>query len=338
MKIAIHHREGSFSNKWIEYCEYNQIEFIIVDAFSNDIIDQIKGVDIFLWHHHQGIFEDTIWARTLLNCLELKGILVFPNFNTAWHFDNKIAQKLLFESLNLNSIKSYVFFDKAKAESWVKSTSFPKVFKLKGGASSSNVMLVKSKSQANRIIKKAFGTGFNQFNKWNYFKENISKFKESKDFNFCLKAFYRLIFKPDFSKKAGKEIGYSYFQDFIKDNDSDIRIIIIGDKAIGIKRLVRKNDFRASGSGKILYDKNQIPIVCVEMAFETVKCLNAQCLAFDFVFDNGKPLIVEISYGFLQSAYYKCPGYWTSDLEWKNEAVTPEFWIIENMINETNKK
>ena len=38
MKIAIHHRQGSFSDRWIEYCETNNIEYKIVNAFDNNII------------------------------------------------------------------------------------------------------------------------------------------------------------------------------------------------------------------------------------------------------------------------------------------------------------
>jgi glycosyltransferase involved in cell wall biosynthesis len=34
------------------------------------------------------------------------------------------------------------------------------------------------------------------------------------------------------------------------------QIIVIGDKAFGIKRMIRENDFRAPGSGMIKYEKD----------------------------------------------------------------------------------
>ena len=37
-----------------------------------------------------------------------------------------------------------------------------------------------------------------------------------------------------------------------------VRVIVINDKAFAIKRMVRKNDFRASGSGIIEYDKENL--------------------------------------------------------------------------------
>ena len=39
--IAIHHRKGSFSEGWINYCGQNKITYKLVDCFSNDIIDQL---------------------------------------------------------------------------------------------------------------------------------------------------------------------------------------------------------------------------------------------------------------------------------------------------------
>jgi hypothetical protein len=92
----------------------------------------------------------------------------------------------------------------------------------------------------------------------------------------------------------GKEINYLYFQEFIPNNDSDTRIIVIDGKAFGIKRMNRKNDFRASGSGFILYEKEHIDIILVKTAFDIHKKLNAQCIAYDFVYDD-EPCTVDLS-------------------------------------------
>ena len=55
---------------------------------------------------------------------------------------------------------------------------------------------------------------------------------------------------------------------------------------------VRENDFRASGSGFISYNKEEIDVNCLSIAFDVTNKLDAECLAFDFVFDQNKlPLI-----------------------------------------------
>lgn len=95
MKIAIYHRVGSFSDRWIEYCQKNDIDYKLVNAFDNDIIQQVKDCDAFMWHHHHGQFKDVLTAKRILFALEQAGVKVFPNFNTGWHFDDKVAQKYL---------------------------------------------------------------------------------------------------------------------------------------------------------------------------------------------------------------------------------------------------
>ena len=69
------------------------------------------------------------------------------------------------------------------------------------------------------------------------------------------KGLFVLVYTTEYARVTGNEKGYIYFQEFIPDNDFDIRVIVIGDKAFAIKRMVRENDFRASGSGSILYEK-----------------------------------------------------------------------------------
>lgn len=120
-----------------------------------------------------------------------------------------------------------------------------------------------------------------------------------------------------FARIIGSQKGYALFQEFAPNNEYDIRVITIGDRAFAIKRMVRSNDFRASGSGNILYDKNEIDERCVKIALETTEKLKALCIAYDFVFNkDNEPIIVEINYGFDHKAYFPCPGYWDQKLEW----------------------
>ena len=99
--------------------------------------------------------------------------------------------------------------------------------------------------------------------------------------------------------------------------------------------MVRKNDFRASGSGSLIYDKNQIDERCVNIAFETNEKLKMQSVAFDFVFDRyNQPLIVEISYGYAVAAYDKCKGWWDKDMNWHpGECFDFCGWMVDEVIS-----
>lgn len=335
MKIAIHHRVGSFSDRWIEYCQENNIDYKLVNAFDSDIIQQVKDCDAFMWHHHHGQFKDVLTAKRILFALEQAGIKVFPDFNTGWHFDDKVAQKYLLEAIDAPLVPSYVFYDKKEALAWAKEATYPKVFKLKGGAGAKNVKLVKTYRDAKNLINQAFNKGFPQFDKIGNFKERINKFNNGQDNLWGLvKGAGRLFITPDFSKLQSNESGYVYFQDFIPNNNSDIRVIIIQNKAFAIERMVRSNDFRASGSGDINYSHTNIDINIINIAFEINRKIKSQSIAFDFVLDtDNKPLVIEISYGFSVKAYDECPGYWNKDLEWHEGSFNPQQWMVESLIN-----
>lgn len=339
MKIAIHHEEWAFSTNWIKYLEKNNISYKILNFYSNDIIKDITDCDIVMWHHSHLYSKDKLFAKQFLFSLEQAGKLVFPNFNSSWHFDDKLGQKYLLEAIGAPIPNTYVFYSKYEALKWINSTEFPKVFKLRAGAGSNNVFLVKTKNKARKLIYKSFTKGFSVYNKWNNIKNSITGYKRGKlNLFHIVKSIGRVIYSTKLARTIGKEKGYVLFQDFIPNNSYDIRVIVIGYRAFAIKRLVRKNDFRASGSGNNLYGKNNFNNDIIKLSFNMARRLNAQCVAFDYVFDSYlKPLIVEINYGFDQRGYFDCPGFWDKELNWHEEKFIPEEWMVELMIEDYNK-
>jgi hypothetical protein len=105
---------------------------------------------------------------------------------------------------------------------------------------------------------------------------------------------------------------------------------VIDKKAFAIKRVVRKNDFRASGSGKILYKRENFSQDTIALAFKIANKLKTQCCAFDFVYDkSNNPLIVEINYGFSTKVYDPCVGYWDENLNFCEGKFNPYGWMVE---------
>ncbi|MGG5599553.1 ATP-grasp domain-containing protein [Myroides sp. C8-3] len=330
MKVAIHHREKSFSEVWIKYCELNKVDYKIVNAFSSDIIDEVRDCNYFLWHHHHGLPKDILAAKRVLYSLEQAGVKVYPDFYSGWHFDDKVGQKYLLEAINAPLVKSHVFYDKKEALKWSNDTVYPKVFKLRGGAGAKNVILVNDKNSCQSLIKKAYNKGIAQDNVINAIKDDIIRFRKSKQLKELIKIPVRFLI--NIFKSRVREKGYVYFQDFIPNNKFDIRIVVIGDKAIGERRFVRENDFRASGSGNFSYEGVDTEVV--KIAFSVARALKVQSIAYDFVLGvNGEPLIVEISYGFGREGISKAPGYWDNNLNWHISSVEPEIWILEDLLN-----
>jgi glutathione synthase/RimK-type ligase-like ATP-grasp enzyme len=339
MKIAIHKKENDFSPKWIEYCKKNKIDYQVVDCYSNDIVKDLRDCNALMWHFNQANPKDILFAKQLVFSLETAGKIVFPDFYTAWHFDDKVGQKYLLESIEAPLVPSYVFYDREQALQWVDNTSFPKVFKLRGGAGSANVRIVKNRTEAGNLVKKAFRSGFSQYDKWGSLKDRWYKYRKGKSglWN-VIKGVLRFGRSTEFARVAGNERGYIYFQDFIPGNKYDIRVVVIDGKAFAIKRLVREGDFRASGSGSVLYEKKYFNDETIRLAFETANKMKSKCLAVDFVYRDGTPLIVEVSYGFIKEVYYDCAGYWTEDLDWHENPFDAQGWMVEAVVKQVQMK
>ena len=329
MKIAIH-KSGEFVERWIAYCEANRIQYKIINCYDNDIIEQLDDCDALMWHHFHASHKDVKFAKQLLFSLEQAGKIVFPNFNTAWHFDDKVGQKYLLEAIKAPMVPSYVFYSKKDALKWAESASFPKVFKLRGGAGSSNVRLVQTQKIAKKLIYKAFGRGFAQYDKLGNLKDRWRKYRQGKTTLFdVLKGCVRIFHTTDFARMVGNEKGYVYFQDFVPNNHTDYRIKIVNGYCWGFQRKVRDKDFRASGSGELIYDNSQIPLEMIKTAFTVNKKLKLQSVAFDFLMQNSLPLIIEMSYGFGFDNEQMQHGYWDADLIWHEGNINPFGWMIE---------
>lgn len=335
MKIAIHYSKGSFSDRWIAYCESAGISYKIINCYKNSILEDIADCDALMWHFHHNSPKAKLCAKQILISLKQSGRRVFPDFNTMWHFDDKLGQKYLLESIDAPLVPTWVFYDREEATRWAENVSYPKVFKLRAGAGSHNVRLVRNSKAARRLIRKAFNHGFSLYDPLGSLRERWRLFRLNKtNLLDIFEGVLRFVVPPPFARLQGHERGYVYFQEFIANNDHDIRVIVIGDKAFAIKRLVRKGDFRASGSGFIFYEKELFDIETLRLSFELAEKLKTQCLVLDYVYKNGQPFVLEISYGFTPEGYDACPGYWDKNLIWHERRFNPYGWMVEHLINE----
>jgi glutathione synthase/RimK-type ligase-like ATP-grasp enzyme len=347
--LGLHLSPGSYSDRWVKYCREKGISFKEVDPFRPDFIQQVVGLKAFAWHWDHADPRAVLMARQVTYALEAKGLVVFPNSATCWHFDDKVGQKYLLEAIGAPLVPSYVFYDRESALRWIEHTSFPKVFKLRKGSASSNVRLVRSARQGRHLVARAFREGFNPvasyFSDWwaklalhrqlgeipeqtaGPLKRQVLLF----DILSRLPRSIRRIARANHLLQ--KERGYVYFQDFVPDNQFDTRVTIIGRRAFGDIRHVRKGDFRASGSGHSDWNPAGIDLGCIRTAFAVTRKIGAQALAFDFVFGPGRqPLIVEISYACPPYSIYGCPGHWDEALNRHEGHVWPQDAIMEDLL------
>ena len=334
--IGIHERPGSFSDRWISYCTEKGIPFRRVDCLATDVERQCDGLDGLLWHWTHVDPASLLVARQIIASLERKGIVVFPNVNTCWHYDDKVAQKYLLEAIGAPLIPTWVFTNEADAMRWIEGATWPKVFKLRCGAGSKNVRLVRSRRQAAGLCRQAFGKGFPAAAGYlTDMQTRLRKTKTAREFRERLARAPRTLQTVLFlQRRMPRQQGYVYFQQFLPGNTFDTRVTIIGDRAWGFIRRNRPNDFRASGSGTIISEHEKIDKRCVDIAFGVADRIGTQSLAFDFLLNaQQEPMIAEISYCFWPSAdQHACEGQWDGQGVWHPGHVWPEEAILEDLL------
>jgi glutathione synthase/RimK-type ligase-like ATP-grasp enzyme len=333
--IGIHDRPGSFSDRWREYCREREIQYQIIDCLGSDIVSEAKRFDAILWHWSHLNLPDVNVAKQVITALELGGALVFPNVATSWHFDDKIAQKLLLEAIGAPHVRTWVFNEEEEARRWIAEADWPKVFKLRCGAGAKNVRLAKSRRDAERLCDQAFTTGFAA--KAGHLMDIKNRLRKINGIRSLANRLRRLpgSFKRrhELAEVLPRQRGYLYFQDFLPGNAFDTRVVVIGNRAFAFLRYNRPNDFRASGSNDLCFDSDLIDHRFLEAAFFVSKRIGAQSLAFDFLKTaEGEPAIVEMSYCFRGAMRY-CAGYWDDEMEWHAGSHRPEDLILEDIVD-----
>ena len=330
MRIGVHpDRDRAFSDKWREFLLARGAEVVVLDLFAPDALEQARSCDgiMWRWFHYQ---EDKQSARTILQTIEtILGIPVFPSVATSWHFDDKVAQYYLLAALGAPQPEARVWWEKERALAWAEGARYPVIFKLTAGAGSSNVLKIENPGEAEAIIKLMFDRGIFPMMMNEYrpsflprtrrqAKQRLGRFVDAA----------RHIVTGEFPALPQHwwkpEKGYAYFQEFLSGNQFDTRVTVIGDRAFAFRRMNRPGDFRASGSGNIDWNPDLIDRACLELAFDVSRKAAFQTMAYDFLYREGKPVICEISYTFVDTAVHTCPGHWDRQLNWHEGQMWPQ--------------
>jgi len=327
-----------FQYKYMKILEDNAIDYKLVDSQSHTFWEEINDCSLYIMFLGQTLMH-LQRQLSLISVLDnVLGIRCFPNWNTAWHFDDKISQYYLLKSQGFPIAPSHIFWDKDLAIEWAKSAIYPQVFKLKGGAGSLNVIKVYNSKQAMKLISKMFGKGISNgnvpgVNLFKVYRNSIKTLVKSK----VKYSLYELGLRFGITENWSRHQGYAFFQDFLPNNNYDTRVTIIGGRSFAFQRKNRPTDFRSSGSGIIDFSPNNIDHRCLKIAFSISQKFNFQCMAYDFLYDlNKQPIINELSCQFVDSAIYSCPGYWDENLNWYEGHLWPQYCQLQDLLDKSD--
>lgn len=308
-----------------EILELNGIPSVRLTVEQTDFWETIQELSLFIMRVKQPDSHLQI-AKDILPIVEKEyGIQCYPNIATAWHYDDKVKQALMLKAHGFPFIPSWVFYDKKEALEWSENAEYPTVFKLRSGAGSMNVILVETQRQARRLIKQMFFKGIYPEKGLRAGSVRFKHFNLYQEFHRLCGDLYRRSKGLDSTPFWRVHKNYVMFQKYLPGNAWDTRVTIIGHRAFAFRRMVRANDFRASGSGRIDYDMEKIDRRFLQIAFDVSKALGFQSMAYDFLInDCGEPGFCEVSYTYQSKAIFDCPGYWDMNLTWHEGHFWPE--------------
>jgi glutathione synthase/RimK-type ligase-like ATP-grasp enzyme len=319
--------------KYKRILDLNGVENTMLDINRGDFFERVKEMELFIfrWRHND---RERQLANDLLPVIEYDlGIKCFPDYKTWRHYDNKIMQYYIMKNAGFPMVDTEIFWDKRSAIDWVRSTCFPKVFKLKRGAGSKNVRLVNNRKQAVHLIRRMFESGIK--------RNDIDRNKVSfvRELRHIGGKTIKFLKGEEVSPAWSREKGYVIFQKYMPANDFDTRVTVIGGRAFAFRRFNRDRDFRASGSGLIDYQTEKIDKRCIQIAFDVSSKMGFQSMAYDFLYnDRNDPVICEISYDFSDIAIYRCPGYWDRDFDFKKGHFWPQYLQLVNLLQKEDLK
>ncbi len=163
---------------------------------------------------------------------------ILPSYNMLLGHENKGFQELFRSELGFGNLQGSYFFD-----IYDSTLPIPKVLKTVSGAGSSGVFLARNKNDVLKIKNKFFDVSH---------KRKVIKLQR------------RLrLKKKEFSIYNYRHKGFNLFveQEFVPNLSNDFKILVFGNRYYWLKRMIKKNDFRASGSGLFEYIKPPIEVL-----------------------------------------------------------------------------
>lgn len=197
-------------------------------------IDKLSSVDLnkddIVIYNSSDNDELRAYIRDIIYFVSKK-CRVVPSFDALMAHENKGYQELIRQENGFGNLRSEYFISPHHIDFKV-----PYVLKSVSGAGSSSVWLINDKQKEKTFFKKAF---------------HISNVRKVKLFH------RKLVLSPsEYSLYSYRHCGLTRYvsQEFVSDLSGDYKVLVFSNKFFVLKRSVRKNDFRASGSGIFAFE------------------------------------------------------------------------------------
>lgn len=263
--------------------------------------DAIKG-RLYLYTSMED--EDCRYKEYLddvLYALTLKGAILVPSMPYAKAHHNKVFMEMLRDMADVPEIKNIQSRHFGAYEEFEKSFDHhhddqPWVLKSAAGASSLGVRLSHNPQELRRCAKELSASPTS-------LKLRLKEWGRTK-------------------KHKGYQVNSEHrnkfvIQNFVEGLGNDWKVLVYKDRYYVVQRPNRKNDFRASGSGKSKYffgAKAQVPEGMFDFAKRIYEGLNVPMISLDIAFKDGQFYLIEMQFvAFGNSGHYYSKEYFKWD-------------------------
>lgn len=304
VRVAIFKNEDPFDhNPWVIACEHinSSIEYLIIDLTKGDWLESLKqynpNICLLKPSGKTSLFRQLYQERVeiIANDLHYK---VFPSYDEIRIYENKRYFSYWAKANSISHPKTWVFYNKSDASNFSKSCIYPIVAKLNIGASGNGVQVIKSETDLNSYINRAFAEGISsrtgpKLEKGNLLGRLWSKLTNPRQLVNRLKTYSQIA--------SDKQKGFVILQEFIPHN-FEWRVVRIGDSFFAHKKI--KVGEKASGTLKKGYENP--PFILLDFIKQLTDKFNFRSVAIDVFEDSeGSYLVNEIQCIFGQSDPYQ---------------------------------
>lgn len=207
------------------------------------------------------------YLQDIVANLMSSGVMLFPAFANMLAHEDKAFQAIRLAMTGISTPRSFVFGSKEQAYEFLRTAKFPLVGKSADGHSSRGVDLICNDRQGRRFV------------------DRLMVHRSLRKGRSLPKRVFQRVFKPK------PVLGILLFQELIPNLEGDWKVLIWGNTACGMYRENRANDFRASGSGKLLYI--DVPACILDFAWEVQNKLGLPWASLDVAHDGKQCYLLE---------------------------------------------
>lgn len=253
---------------------------------------------------YKSYIEDIVYG------LELAGAIVIPRFKYLRAHHNKVFMEILRSEICPERVlKSLLFGTLEEAYEALKKNNIPFPCVIKAAAGS----MSKAVAKANNV---------------NEFLRVVSQISRTRHFELDLKDYLRSLKHKGYIPESTHRNKF-IVQPMIEGLKNDWKVLIYGDKIYNLKRYVRKNDFRASGShvNYKIGSESGLTSEMMDFVYDIYKRMHVPMLSFDLAYDGTTCYMIEF-----QALYF---GTSTFELSKDYYLRESDKWTLKTKTNES---